>query len=446
MGRLFGTDGVRGVANTELTSELALTLGKATALALVDKTKDHKPTVVIGRDPRASGEMLEAALVAGLTSVGVDVLLAGIVPTPAIAYLVKYYSADAGFVISASHNPMQDNGLKIFDAAGRKLSDKLEDEIENLMKSQFLTPIGEGIGRVKELVDAEQAYIAYLLQTIEPMALKGLNLVVDCANGAASEIAPEVYERAGANVFAIHAQADGWNINRGCGSTHIEEIRKAVKQGKFDLGISHDGDADRALAVDQAGNLIDGDHILAILALDLKSRDRLKHNTVVSTVMANLGFSKAMAEAKINTVPTAVGDRYVLEEMEKHDYQLGGEQSGHIIFRKFSTTGDGILTALQLMQTMARQGKSLSELASAITKYPQVLINVPNVSKAKIDNPQLQDAIKSAEAALNGKGRVLLRASGTEPLIRVMVEAETDQIAQVTAEKLAEVVKTSCSL
>ena len=446
MGRLFGTDGVRGVANTELTSELALTLGKATALALVDKTKDHKPTVVIGRDPRASGEMLEAALVAGLTSVGVDVLLAGIVPTPAIAYLVKYYSADAGFVISASHNPMQDNGLKIFDAAGRKLSDKLEDEIENLMKSQFLTPIGEGIGRVKELVDAEQAYIAYLLQTIEPMALKGLNLVVDCANGAASEIAPEVYERAGANVFAIHAQADGWNINRGCGSTHIEEIRKAVKQGKFDLGISHDGDADRALAVDQAGNLIDGDHILAILALDLKSRDRLKHNTVVSTVMANLGFSKAMAEAKINTVPTAVGDRYVLEEMEKHDYQLGGEQSGHIIFRKFSTTGDGILTALQLMQTMARQGKSLSELASAITKYPQVLINVPNVSKAKIDNPQLQDAIKSTEAALNGKGRVLLRASGTEPLIRVMVEAETDQIAQVTAEKLAEVVKTSCSL
>lgn len=446
MGRLFGTDGVRGVANTELTSELALTLGKATARVLVDNTKDHKPKVVIGRDPRASGEMLEAALVAGLTSVGVDVLLAGIVPTPAIAYLVTYYSADAGFVISASHNPMQDNGIKIFDAAGKKLSDKLEDEIEKLMQADFLAPIGEGIGRVKELVDAEQAYIAYLLQTIEPMALKGLNLVVDCANGAASEIAPEVYERAGANVFAIHAQADGWNINRGCGSTHIEEIRKAVTQGKFDLGISHDGDADRALAVDQAGNLIDGDHILAILALDLKSRDRLKHNTVVSTVMANLGFTKAMAEAKINTVPTAVGDRYVLEEMEKHDYQLGGEQSGHIIFRKFSTTGDGLLTALQLMQTMARQGKSLSELASAITKYPQVLINVPNVSKAKIDNPQLQDAIKSAESTLNDKGRVLLRASGTEPLIRVMVEAETDQLAQVTAEKLAEVVKTSCSL
>ena len=446
MGRLFGTDGVRGVANTELTSELALTLGKATARVLVDNTKDHKPKVVIGRDPRASGEMLEAALVAGLTSVGVDVLLAGIVPTPAIAYLVTYYSADAGFVISASHNPMQDNGIKIFDAAGKKLSDKLEDEIEQLMQADFLAPIGEGIGRVKELVDAEQAYIAYLLQTIEPMALKGLNLVVDCANGAASEIAPEVYERAGANVFAIHAQADGWNINRGCGSTHIEEIRKAVTQGKFDLGISHDGDADRALAVDQAGNLIDGDHILAILALDLKSHDRLKHNTVVSTVMANLGFTKAMAEAKINTVPTAVGDRYVLEEMEKHDYQLGGEQSGHIIFRKFSTTGDGLLTALQLMQTMARQGKSLSELASAITKYPQVLINVPNVSKAKIDNPQLQDAIKSAESTLNDKGRVLLRASGTEPLIRVMVEAETDQLAQVTAEKLAEVVKTSCSL
>jgi phosphoglucosamine mutase len=390
--------------------------------------------------------MLEAALVAGLTSVGVDVLLAGIVPTPAIAYLVTYYSADAGFVISASHNPMQDNGIKIFDAAGKKLSDTLEDEIEKLMQADFLAPIGEGIGRVKELVDAEQAYIAYLLQTIEPMALKGLNLVVDCANGAASEIAPEVYERAGANVFAIHAQADGWNINRGCGSTHIEEIRKAVTQGKFDLGISHDGDADRALAVDQAGNLIDGDHILAILALDLKSRDRLKHNTVVSTVMANLGFTKAMAEAKINTVPTAVGDRYVLEEMEKHDYQLGGEQSGHIIFRKFSTTGDGILTALQLMQTMAQQGKSLTELASAITKYPQVLINVPNVSKEKFDNPQLQDAIKAAESTLNDKGRVLLRASGTEPLIRVMVEAESDQLAQATAEKLAEVVKISCSL
>ncbi len=446
MGRLFGTDGVRGVANTELTSELALTLGKATARVLVDHTKDHKPKVVIGRDPRASGEMLEAALVAGLTSVGVDVLLASIVPTPAIAYLVTYYSADAGFVISASHNPMQDNGIKIFDANGKKLSDELEDEIESLMNTDFSAPIGEAIGRVKHLVDAEQAYIAYLLQTIEPMALKGLNLVVDCANGAASEIAPEVYERAGANVFAIHAQADGYNINRNCGSTYIDEIRKVVTQGEFDLGISHDGDADRCLAVDKEGNLIDGDHILAILAIDLKSQDRLKHNTVVSTVMANLGFTQAMTANKINTVQTAVGDRYVLAEMENNDYQLGGEQSGHIIFRKHSTTGDGILTALQLMQTMTNQQKSLGELAQVITKFPQVLINVAQVDKAKIENAQLQSTVKEVEATLGAKGRVLLRVSGTEPLIRVMVEAETDQLATSSAEKLANVVKTSCAL
>jgi phosphoglucosamine mutase len=400
MGRLFGTDGVRGVANTELTSELALNLGKATARVLIDHTKDHKPKVVIGRDPRASGEMLEAALIAGLTSVGVDVLLAGIVPTPAVSYLVTYYAADAGFVISASHNPMQDNGIKIFDKNGHKLSDKLEDEIESLMDQQFAAPIGEAIGRVKWLIDAEEAYIAYLLDTIEPFSLKGLNIVVDCANGAASEIAPEVYKRAGANVFAIHAQADGWNINRDCGSTHVDEIKKIVKEGNFDLGISHDGDADRCLAVDHEGNLIDGDHILAILAIALKSQDRLIHNTVVSTVMANLGFTNAMKASKINIITTQVGDRYVLEEMEKNDYQIGGEQSGHIILRKYSSTGDGLLTALHLMQQVNKQEKSLKELAQAVTKYPQVLINVPQVDKAKIQNNQLQESIKAIENQL----------------------------------------------
>lgn len=446
MGRLFGTDGVRGVANTELTSELALNLGKATARVLIDHTKGHKPKVVIGRDPRASGEMLEAALIAGLTSVGVDVLLAGIVPTPAVSYLVTYYAADAGFVISASHNPMQDNGIKIFDKNGHKLSEKLEDEIESLMNQKFASPVGEAIGRVKGLIDAEEAYIAYLLNTIEPFSLQGLNIAVDCANGAASEIAPEVYKRAGANVFAIHAQADGWNINRDCGSTHIDEIRKVVKEGKFDLGISHDGDADRCLAVDSEGNLVDGDHILAILAIALKSQDRLKHNTVVSTVMANLGFTNAMKANKINIITTQVGDRYVLEEMEKNDYQLGGEQSGHIILRKFSTTGDGLLTALHLMQQVNSQEKSLKELAKAVTKYPQVLINVAQVDKAKIQNEHLQEKIKIVEGQLQDKGRVLLRASGTEPVIRVMVEAESDQTAQKVCEDLAAVVKASCPL
>lgn len=446
MGRLFGTDGVRGVANTELTSELALNLGKATARVLIDHTKDHKPKVVIGRDPRASGEMLEAALIAGLTSVGVDVLLAGIVPTPAVSYLVTYYAADAGFVISASHNPMQDNGIKIFDKNGHKLSEKLEDEIESLMNQKFASPVGEAIGRVKGLIDAEEAYIAYLLNTIEPFSLQGLNIAVDCANGAASEIAPEVYKRAGANVFAIHAQADGWNINRDCGSTHIDEIRKVVKEGKFDLGISHDGDADRCLAVDSEGNLVDGDHILAILAIALKSQDRLKHNTVVSTVMANLGFTNAMKANKINIITTQVGDRYVLEEMEKNDYQLGGEQSGHIILRKFSTTGDGLLTALHLMQQVNSQEKSLKELAKAVTKYPQVLINVAQVDKAKIQNEHLQEKIKIVEGQLQDKGRVLLRASGTEPVIRVMVEAESDQTAQKVCEDLAALVKASCPL
>lgn len=446
MGRLFGTDGVRGVANTELTSELALNLGKATARVLIDHTKDHKPKVVIGRDPRASGEMLEAALIAGLTSVGVDVLLAGIVPTPAVSYLVTYYAADAGFVISASHNPMQDNGIKIFDKNGHKLSEKLEDEIESLMNQKFASPVGEAIGRVKGLIDSEEAYIAYLLNTIEPFSLQGLNIAVDCANGAASEIAPEVYKRAGANVFAIHAQADGWNINRDCGSTHIDEIRKVVKEGKFDLGISHDGDADRCLAVDSEGNLVDGDHILAILAIALKSQDRLKHNTVVSTVMANLGFTNAMKANKINIITTQVGDRYVLEEMEKNDYQLGGEQSGHIILRKFSSTGDGLLTALHLMQQVNSQEKSLKELAKAVTKYPQVLINVAQVDKAKIQNEHLQEKIKIVEGQLQDKGRVLLRASGTEPVIRVMVEAESDQTAQKVCEDLAAVVKASCPL
>lgn len=446
MGRLFGTDGVRGVANTELTPELALNIGKATAQVLTDHTKDHKPKVVIGRDPRASGEMLEAALISGLTSVGVDVLLAGVVPTPAVAYLVTYYAADAGFVISASHNPMPDNGIKIFDNKGHKLSDKLEDEIEKALSEKFATPTGEAIGRVKQLIDSEEAYIAYLLQTIEPLALKGINLVVDSANGAASEIAPEVYERAGANVYAIHSQADGWNINRDCGSTHIEKISKVVKEGNFDLGISHDGDADRTLAVDAEGQVVDGDQILAILALDLKSKDRLLHNTVVSTVMANLGFMKAMNKNKINVATTQVGDRYVLEEMEKNNYQIGGEQSGHIILRKYSSTGDGILTALHLMQSMNKNKKSLQELASLVTKYPQVLINVPKVDKAKIENPKLQYQIEATQNALGDKGRVLLRASGTEPVIRVMVEAETDELAKNTCEALATLVKETCAL
>ena len=444
MGRLFGTDGVRGSANKDLTPELVFSLGKSASLVIAKSHGKGKAKAVVGRDPRASGEMLEAALIAGLATVGVDVLKVGVLPTPAIAYLTKYYGADLGVVLSASHNVFSDNGVKFFSKDGKKLPDDVEDEIEKNLETVVPHPTGSEVGRVKEMADAYEAYLAHLLETVNTGALKGLKIVVDCANGAASEVAPDLYSRAGAQVIAIHNAPNGININDNCGSTHLESLIETVKKNNCDLGIAHDGDADRCLAIDHEGNVIDGDHILALLAHDFKQNGNLSSDTVVSTVMANLGFKIAMKSASINVIETAVGDRYVLEAMEEKNYVLGGEQSGHIIMRNHSTTGDGLLTALHLMNAVSSTKKSLKELAGIVNKFPQILINVADVDKAKIDNAELVAAVKKAENDLGEKGRVLLRSSGTEPLIRVMVEAETMKQAQDIAQLLAGIVKKTC--
>ena len=444
MGRLFGTDGVRGSANKDLTPELVFSLGKSASLVIAKSHGKGKAKAVVGRDPRASGEMLEAALIAGLATVGVDVLKVGVLPTPAIAYLTKYYGADLGVVLSASHNVFSDNGVKFFSKDGKKLPDDVEDEIEKNLETVVPHPTGSEVGRVKEMADAYEAYLAHLLETVNTGALKGLKIAVDCANGAASEVAPDLYSRAGAQVVAIHNAPNGININDNCGSTHLESLIETVKKNSCDLGIAHDGDADRCLAIDNEGNVIDGDHILALLAHDFKLNGNLSSDTVVSTVMANLGFKIAMKSASINVIETAVGDRYVLEAMEEKNYVLGGEQSGHIIMRNYSTTGDGLLTALHLMNAVSSTKKSLKELAGIVNKFPQILINVADVDKAKIDNSELVAAVKKAENDLGEKGRVLLRSSGTEPLIRVMVEAETMKQAQDIAQSLAGIVKKTC--
>ena len=444
MGRLFGTDGVRGSANKDLTPELVFSLGKSASLVIAKSHGKGKAKAVVGRDPRASGEMLEAALIAGLATVGVDVLKVGVLPTPAIAYLTKYYGADLGVVLSASHNVFSDNGVKFFSKDGKKLPDDVEDEIEKNLETVVPHPTGSEVGRVKEMADAYEAYLAHLLETVNTGALKGLKIAVDCANGAASEVAPDLYSRAGAQVIAIHNAPNGININDNCGSTHLESLIETVKKNSCDLGIAHDGDADRCLAIDNEGNVIDGDHILALLAHDFKLNGNLSSDTVVSTVMANLGFKIAMKSASINVIETAVGDRYVLEAMEEKNYVLGGEQSGHIIMRNYSTTGDGLLTALHLMNAVSSTKKSLKELAGIVNKFPQILINVADVDKAKIDNSELVAAVKKAENDLGEKGRVLLRSSGTEPLIRVMVEAETMKQAQDIAQSLAGIVKKTC--
>ena len=444
MGRLFGTDGVRGSANKDLTPELVFSLGKSASLVIAKSHGKGRAKAVVGRDPRASGEMLEAALIAGLATVGVDVLKVGVLPTPAIAYLTKYYGADLGVVLSASHNVFSDNGVKFFSKDGKKLGDDVEDEIEKNLETVVPHPTGSEVGRVKEMADAYEAYLAHLLETVNTGALKGLKIAVDCANGAASEVAPDLYSRAGAQVIAIHNAPNGININDNCGSTHLESLIETVKKNNCDLGIAHDGDADRCLAIDNEGNVIDGDHILALLAQDFKQNGNLTSDTVVSTVMANLGFKIAMKSASINVIETAVGDRYVLEAMEEKNYVLGGEQSGHIIMRNHSTTGDGLLTALHLMNAVSSTKKSLKELAGIVNKFPQILINVADVDKAKIDNAELVAAVKKAENDLGEKGRVLLRSSGTEPLIRVMVEAETMKQAQDIAQLLAGIVKKTC--
>ncbi len=440
---LFGTDGIRGLANVDLTAELALDVAVAAAHILVESLgdKSKRPRAIVGQDSRASGEFLEAAVVAGLTSAGVDVYRVGVLPTPAIAFLVAESGADLGVMISASHNPAPDNGIKLFARGGEKLADSLEAAIEARMGEPWQRPTGAHVGRVIEDTSAREKYIAHLLKSVD-VSLSGIKVVVDCANGAASFVAPMALEKAGATVIAIANKPDGLNINDGVGSTHLDFLRDAVLKNKADIGIAHDGDADRCLAIDAAGNVIDGDFILAILAQGFKSRGKLNEATVVATVMSNLGFLIAMKEAGINVVKTAVGDRYVLENLLENNYTLGGEQSGHIIMREFAGTGDGPLTALQLTAEMARSKKSLQELSKIMNRFPQVLINVSGVAKEKLDSSTaIKAAVAKYEAELGDAGRILLRASGTESLVRVMVEAQSDNIATEIAEKLAAVVK-----
>ncbi|MBP3088656.1 phosphoglucosamine mutase [Corynebacterium sp. sy017] len=448
MTELFGTDGVRGLANKNLTATLALRLGAAAAHVLTagHSSAKRRPLAVIGRDPRVSGEMLAAALAAGMASRGVDVLRVGVVPTPAVAYLTDFYGADMGVVISASHNPMPDNGIKFFSKGGHKLPDSVEEQIESALEELPETgPTGHGIGRViEEAVDAQQHYLEHLEQAM-PRSLEGITVVVDCANGAASDIAPKAYAAAGAKVIAIHNSPNAYNINDNCGSTHIEQVQQAVQEHGADLGLAHDGDADRCLAVDASGTVVDGDQIMAILALAMKENGELRKSTLVATVMSNLGLRLAMEEAGIDLLTTKVGDRYVLEELRTGGYSLGGEQSGHIVLPDFGTTGDGTLTGLALMGRMAETGKTLSELAGAMRVLPQVLINVPVVDKTIItSSPSVIEAINQAEQELGDTGRVLLRASGTEELFRVMVEAvESDTARRIAADLAAVVAKVS---
>ena len=441
---LFGTDGIRGLANYDLTAELALDVSVAAAHVLVESSsnKDHQPTAIVGQDSRASGEFLEAAVVAGLTSAGINVYRVGVLPTPAIAHLVTESHADLGVMISASHNPMPDNGIKLFARGGGKLDDAIEARIEARMGEDWNRPTGHGVGRAIIDDTATERYLKHLQSSIET-PLEGLKIVVDCANGASSIVAPEAYTRAGGDVVAIFNQPDGWNINEDCGSTHLHQLRAAVLKEGADVGIAHDGDADRTLAIDAVGNEIDGDHILAILARGFKARGKLKDNTVVGTVMSNLGFMHAMKESGINIVTTPVGDRYVLENMIANGYSLGGEQSGHVIMRELANTGDGILTALQILQEVVRTGKTLQELAAVMVRFPQVLINVKDVRKEKLDSSlTISSAVQAAQNRLGDSGRVLLRASGTEALVRVMVEAASDSLAEEVARSLADIVKT----
>ncbi|MBU6213693.1 MAG: phosphoglucosamine mutase [Actinomycetales bacterium] len=443
MARLFGTDGVRGLANVDLTPELALAIASAAAAVLTDGST--RPRVVVGRDPRASGEMLENAVVAGLTAAGADAIRVGVLPTPAVAYLTDRLGADFGIMLSASHNAMPDNGIKIFAAGGHKLDDAVEDAIEAQLALPMPRPTGSAIGRVLDHHIGGGEYVEHLLTSLggpDARPLAGLKVVVDCANGAASSVAADAYRRAGAELITIHATPDGLNINADCGSTHIGDLVSAVREVGADAGIAHDGDADRCLAVDADGDVVDGDHILAILALSMRERGLLHRDTVVSTVMANLGFTLAMRDAGIEVLATAVGDRYVLEEMRREGYTLGGEQSGHVIMSEHATTGDGILTALHLLAEVSRSGMSLADLASVVTKLPQVLVNVKGVDKAVVAaSPEVAEAVLAAEAMLGQTGRVLLRPSGTEPVVRVMVEAPSQEQAEEVAGSLAAVIR-----
>jgi phosphoglucosamine mutase len=441
--RLFGTDGVRGLANRDLTAELALDLSVAAAHVLGETGafEGHRPTAVVGRDPRPSGEFLEAAVVAGLASAGVDVHRVGVLPTPAVAHLTARRGADLGVMLSASHNPMPDNGIKFFARGGHKLADAIEDAVESRLGEPWNRPTGAAVGRVVDDSDASGDYVAHLLATLHDRRLDGVHIVIDCANGAASSVAAQAFTAAGARVTAIHDDTEGLSINDGCGSTHMRTLQDAVLAQGADLGVALDGDADRCLAVDATGEIIDGDQILAVLAVAMRSGGRLAHDSVVSTVMSNLGFRQAMQREGIAVVATAVGDRYVLEAMKSFGYTLGGEQSGHLIMSEFATTGDGLLTAMHLTAQLASSGRSLTDLASVMKRFPQVLVNVPDVDKVRVDAPPIAAAVAEEERALGDDGRVLLRPSGTEPLVRVMVEADTAERAQQVAERLASVVR-----
>lgn len=445
MGRLFGTDGARGVANKEITCELSMQIGRAAAMVLTENLA-HRPRVLIGMDTRASGEMLEAAIAAGLCSVGADVLLLGVVPTPAVAYLVKEYGYDAGVMISASHNPCEYNGIKIFQSTGYKLPDALENEIEAIILDEAKVPpvmVGGDVGRVTRAEHAVEDYIQHLLSTID-VRCDGMKIVLDCANGSASVSAKTVFESLGAECIVISDTPDGVNINKDCGSTHIEALQKSVVENGYDLGFAFDGDADRMLAVDHEGNLVDGDKSIALCAKYMQSSGTLSQNTAVVTVMSNMGFFKFCEENGIHCEKTKVGDRYVLENMLENGYSIGGEQSGHIIFLDYATTGDGQLSAIQVLKVLKNTGKSLKELADEMEVYPQVLYNVRVSKYGRVrftSDMEIKNAIARAEKDLGDTGRVLVRVSGTEPLVRVMLEGKDEQKIQELGETIAQVVR-----
>ncbi len=453
MARLFGTDGVRGLANRDLTADLALGLAQSAAVVLTSgryadarRAEGRRPIGVVARDPRISGEFLTAAVSAGLASSGIDVLDAGVLPTPAAAFLVADIHADFGVMISASHNAAPDNGIKFFAVGGVKLPDEVEDRIEEHLGIEKLLPVGGDVGRITRFADAEDRYVLHLLSTL-PARLDGLHIVLDCAHGAAAGVSPDAFTDAGAKVTVIGNDPDGLNINDGVGSTHLDVLQQTVVAVGADLGIAHDGDADRCLAVDSEGNIVDGDQIMAILAISMKQRGKLANDTLVATVMSNLGLHKAMAEHGIRVEQTAVGDRYVLEGLAAGKHSLGGEQSGHVIMTEYATTGDGILTGLHLAAEIARSGKTLAELAAQMTIFPQILVNVRGVNhQALATNAVIADAVVSAETELGDTGRVLLRPSGTEPMVRVMVEAADQNTADRLAHQLADVVRAELAL
>ena len=449
MGRLFGTDGVRGIANSNLSCELAMKLGRAAAMVLTTNAR-RRPLFVIGMDTRISSEMLSSAITAGLCSVGADVIILGVVPTPAVAYLIGKYKADAGVMISASHNSAEYNGIKMFSGDGYKLPDVLEEEIESIVidNSREFKPVeGADVGKVTYATNAVKYYIEHLKNTV-PNSLEGIKIAVDCANGSASTTAKLLLEQLGAEAIVLCNEPDGININESCGSTHLENLTKYVIENKMDIGIAFDGDADRCLCVDENGEVIDGDQIIAMCALDMKERGKLAKNTAIGTILTNLGFVKFCEANDINFIATKVGDRYVLEEMLLEEYNFGGEQSGHIIFRDYATTGDGELTAIQVLSLMKRTGKKLSELAKVMNKYPQVSINVTVSQEGKVQfytNPKVKEAIDEAKEKLKDLGRIIVRPSGTEPKIRVMVECFDEEVMNDTANKVAEIIKEELS-